>query len=1147
MESDSLENNSGLQVLEAENKHLKSMLNRFVSSKNEDSEGVSSLISGQITRVLHEANDFDLALMACLKLIGESYAVDRVSLFSFQESKDAFVAQRQWVNNNLQEYHPADLTISSAENPLLHANYKSCFTSSNFKVDLEDSLTDKFEIFGVLSLLIIPVSFSQYNKTILVVESCAFKREWYEFEVREIEQVVNLMAAQLDALWHKSNAARMWHLNTLRNQILHKIKGNKRTRKSLNETLKTIGSELGLRSVYIIDKASFSNGHELSWTDTLEHEEKLLSNQDLENLNLNQEDSSGRFFDASVLKSLGVDVQKGTSFMLINRVSVSKDFGGWLIGEFTSFKKYSHQELIQFWDSIALVLSEILSGTEKELEHNSHYSELLDQNRDIVIKEMLLDSALDSSPLGVLIINDEKVKYVNKPVIELTKSSKEEIIGKRISEFYDDSNDILSNKLQLFYNGLSADSVKEEEVGVANNNGELKRIKIYGSKVTAGDCSDIVIFVQDITENYSAQEKIRESSDRYQKIVESAIDGAIIMDDKHSVEYVNKSACALLGWDSDMLSTLSAKDIVHKNYLQSFEEAISQIHQGNDYKSDLVMCAKDGNKVEVELAGTLIYMDNQSYCYFAIHDISDRKKNEKALADSEREFRSLTQNSPDIILRLNATGEIQFFNQVFVSRFKQLDADRIIGSSLLKLDKVSDLVGPTWQAKVNAVFSLGETVSLEQDFRDEQKELYFDWTLSPEKDNEGKVETVLAIGRNLTPRKSTENELMLAKVKAEESDKLKSEFLANISHELRTPLNAIVGFSSLLRGNQIPKGEIDEYVDVIHKNSDSLMSLINNIIDVAKIESGKISVIKEKVNLDKLLQEVFDDFVPRVEVEHKGRVKLCYAKSEDDDLKIMTDPIRLRQVLVNLIGNAMKFIIKGFIEFGFTIENNGLRFYVKDTGIGITKEKQEVIFQPFCKGHEDDSDRLYRGTGIGLAICKKLVNALGGEIGLISEKGNGAEFFFSHPLSGMPAHAMQPKQMIKISHPVLQKNYHWPNKMMLLVDENSSAHLQMRKYIEKTSITLVSARTAAGASKLLMNRTDIHLVLMDMNFPDSDGYELVKIIKRLNKGISVIAHTAKVFEGAEDELLACGFDACIGKPADKEELLMLMDQFLVEV
>ncbi len=1146
MGNDSLENISGLQSLEAENKHLKSMLNRFVSAENGRGTNVSLEINKKISDIIDGAKNYEEAVELCLQQIGEIYAVDRVSLFSYIESAELYSAMKQWTNDLVQEYHPADLTISAAENPLSCPNVGCSFASSHLSNDLPQSLAEKFEIFSVQSLLIFPVSVAHIKNGLLVIELCSFKREWYEFEIKEIEQVVSLMTARLDVLWHKNSASRLWNLNLLKKQILQKIKVSKRTVKSINEALKVIGEELNLRSIYIVDKESFTNGHELAWAYSQEHEEELLSNQDLAKLSLNSEDLDARYFCRESLKVKEIDAKPETNFILTCPVIIQKEFGGWLIGEFEGYETYSPKEMIQFWGTIALTLSEIVSAAHHEKKYKEKFVELLNQNKQASQKEIFANAVMNNAPFGMLTIEEGKISSVNQFVYEFTGYSQDELIGSKPEHFlYEKSEEAIASLQNFFANIKETGQADVESIGSIKN-GEPKRISLYG---TIGiNPNQFLVFVRDITESYQAQIRIKESKERYQKIAEAAINGVLVLDNNHQIQFLNQSACKIFGQAYDQMFTLSKTDLIHSDSLSEFEHALYLIQEGQPYSGDLKVLNSAGKTIEIELSGTQIKMDNQYFAYLMLHDISERKRNEKAIKESEREFRSLTQNSPDIILRLNEQGEVLFYNQAFTDQFNFLNPDSIIGKSLYSLQVLDELVHQTWQTKINDTFLIGEKVSMELGFSDEKNELYFDWTISPEKNSAGNTETVLAIGRNLTPRKTTEKHLMLAKEKAEESDRLKSEFLANISHELRTPLNAIVGFSSLLRGSQIPSGEVDEYVDVIHKNSDSLMSLINNIIDVAKIESGKISVVKERLNLDELMQSLYNDFIPKVEVEHKGRVKIYYSKLESSELIIMTDPIRLRQVLVNLIGNAIKFTIKGFIEFGVSKEGGELRFFVKDTGIGISEAKQKIIFQPFRKG-EEETDKLYRGTGIGLAICDKLVSALGGHIGLLSEKGQGSEFYFTHPIDDRETKNIildEPKTFT-FSNPVLPKNFYWPNKLMLLVDENSSAHLQMRKYIEKTGITLVSARTAAGASKLLMNRKDIHLVLMDMNFPDSDGYKLVQIIKGLNKNLPVIAHSATAVNGEREKLIKGGFDACIAKPAEKEELLSLMDQFLVKV
>lgn len=821
MGRDNLENISGLQSLEAENKHLKSMLNRYVVS-NEMVRANSFLLS-QIERISNEADDFSSALVSCLECMGVHYSADRVSFFTFDDDISSYVIEQQWANSVAHECSSENLSITLEECPLDSANHGKCFGSTDFDLDISNSLKDKLNVFGIQSILFVPVSFLSYKNAFVLMESCAFKRQWYPFEVKEIEQVVLWMTKHLEVLWHKSRADSLWHLNILRNKILHQIKGNKRTKKSLNQMLKVIGKELGLRSVYFVDKSGFSNEHELSWAYSLTHEEKLLSNADLEKLNLNEEEETGLYLDAGTIEAAGIDVVSGTSFMLFNKVFVQKEYAGWLIGEFGNYIHHDFHILLQLWESIALALSEYMSQVDSEQEHNSRYAQVLDQNRDLIQEQIYLKQVLDDLSLAVLIIENDRIIYVNN------------------------------------------------------------------------------------------------------------------------------SASLLLERDLEEFASLKVHDIVPAESRKIMEEAIGIVKGGRAYKGDMVVCSKSNRQVDVELVGTSLSVNSRLYYYFTIQDISVRKQNEKALKESEREFCTLAQNSPNVILRLNKGGVVEYFNPALMSHFKFLEEEEIVGNTLHEMGVLNGLMWDAWQAKVRDVFDHGEAASLEQDFGDAAQGLYLEWNLSPEKDENGRVISVLAIGRNMTSYKQAEKELVRAKERAEESDKLKSEFLANISHELRTPLNAIVGFSSLIRGNQLPPNEIDEYVDVIHKNSDSLMSLINNIIDVAKIKSGRISVVREEVLLDDLLHSIYNEFVPRIEVEHKGRVKLYYSRPEGLKVKIVTDPIRLRQVLVNLLGNAMKFTIKGFIEFGFSVENVGIRIFVKDTGIGISEAKQKVIFELFEK------------------------------------------------------------------------------------------------------------------------------------------------------------------------------------------------------
>ena len=255
-----------------------------------------------------------------------------------------------------------------------------------------------------------------------------------------------------------------------------------------------------------------------------------------------------------------------------------------------------------------------------------------------------------------------------------------------------------------------------------------------------------------------------------------------------------------------------------------------------------------------------------------------------------------------------------------------------------------------------------------------------------------------AIIHDISARVKSNKILLEAKEKAEESDRLKSSFLANMSHEIRTPMNSIIGFSSLLRDEVPTNATLASYIDSIQKNGEHLLQLINDIIDLSKIEANQLSIHLDDYSLNAILKEVYVDSINNLKNTEKKQLTLNLKTPEHRDLKIKTDAIRLRQVLLNLINNAIKFTDHGSIEFGYKIREDGLlQFCVKDTGIGIPDEKYQLIFNPF-RQIEEDNTRNYQGAGLGLPICRSLVEKMGGHIWLMSEEGKGSRFYFTHPL-----------------------------------------------------------------------------------------------------------------------------------------------------
>ena len=259
----------------------------------------------------------------------------------------------------------------------------------------------------------------------------------------------------------------------------------------------------------------------------------------------------------------------------------------------------------------------------------------------------------------------------------------------------------------------------------------------------------------------------------------------------------------------------------------------------------------------------------------------------------------------------------------------------------------------------------------------------------------GKVIGAFGIFFDINERKQTLLNLENEKGKAEESDRLKSAFLHNLSHEIRTPLNAIVGFSTLLIETESGSDQQQEYKDIIIGSTDHLLEIFNDIVEISNIEAGNIIIRREKVLLNPIISKVYDRFRTNA-VEKKISIRFVTAPDEDD-VRLFTDKSKLSQVLLNLVGNAIKFTREGGVEFGYVVKESKVEFYVSDTGIGIPPEHHEKIFDRFYQA-ESGSTRTFPGTGLGLAISKAYVEFLGGEIWFTSKPGKGSVFYFTLPL-----------------------------------------------------------------------------------------------------------------------------------------------------
>jgi|WetSurMetagenome_2_1015567.scaffolds.fasta_scaffold00658_6 signal transduction histidine kinase len=394
----------------------------------------------------------------------------------------------------------------------------------------------------------------------------------------------------------------------------------------------------------------------------------------------------------------------------------------------------------------------------------------------------------------------------------------------------------------------------------------------------------------------------------------------------------------------------------------------------------------------------------------------------------------------------------------------------------------------------------------------------------------------LVIIRDISILKQAEKELIIAKERAEESDKLKSAFLANMSHEIRTPLNGILGFTELLKMSDVTAKQQNDYLDIIKKGGDQMLNIINDIIDISKIEAGQIKIVNSETNINDQLEFLFSFFRP--EAEAKG-ISLIYKSTlTKEEANIITDKEKVYAILANLVKNAIKFTRTGFVEYGYIKKDSTIEFYVKDTGIGIPSDQKDIIFERFRQGSESLT-RNYEGTGLGLSISKAYAEMLGGNIWFESEYGRGSVFYFNLPFNdklefkaGFSSFAPEESQDKKIN-----------NLVILIVEDNLPSEMLLTRLVRPFSKKILKVTTGHEAVEACRNNPDLDLVLMDIKLPEMDGYQSTREIRKFNKDLVIIAQTAFGLMDEREKAAEAGCNDFIAKPINRIAFLALIQKY----
>lgn len=503
--------------------------------------------------------------------------------------------------------------------------------------------------------------------------------------------------------------------------------------------------------------------------------------------------------------------------------------------------------------------------------------------------------------------------------------------------------------------------------------------------------------------NSSATRALKESEHRFRFLAENAKDIIYRMSIPDAVyEYVSPAAIEIYGYTPEEFyeTPLLIAKIIHPEWAEYLKSEWHNMKDGNVqpfYEYQIIN--KSGEIKWLNQRNTLIKnVEGKTVAIEAVvTDVTSRKQMEEVLMSNQNRYK-----------KAQAMGHVGNweYDPISTKFWASDEAKKIYGFELDSKDFTSEKVESCIPERERVHKALIDLIEHDQEY-----DLVFDIITNVNgtrktihsiaelgKDEKGNILKVTGVISDITKRKLVEEELILAKEKAEESDRLKSAFLANMSHEIRTPMNGILGFASLLKEPDLTGEEQHKFIEVIERSGDRMLTTINDIIDISKIEAGQVDTIISEINLNEQLDELFEFFLPETK---KKKIKLSItSRVSDQYTHLKSDKEKLESILTNFIKNAIKYTHSGSIEFGYSIierdEQNELKFYVKDTGIGIQKEKLKAVFSRFMQADIEDK-QVYEGSGLGLAISKAYVEILGGKIWVESEEGLGSQFFFTIP------------------------------------------------------------------------------------------------------------------------------------------------------
>lgn len=648
----------------------------------------------------------------------------------------------------------------------------------------------------------------------------------------------------------------------------------------------------------------------------------------------------------------------------------------------------------------------------------------------------------------------------------------------------------------------------------------------------AADIAFSLEFNEQEEQRKQAETKLAESEKHFRLFYENAPILYQSLDVEGNIIEVNDMWLKTLGYQCEEVAGHSIKEFLSEESIGVFQEVFPKfLSTGRVHNVEYELVSKKKEKVVVVVEG-LIATDKSGkfqLTHCVLHNVTERRHAEQQI----RLLGRSVEQSPVSVMITDLDGRLMYVNPKFteVTGYSREEAIGKNPSILKSGEHPPSFFKKLWDTILSGNEWRGE-------FRNKKKngEIYWDSsTISPILNEKGNIAYFVGVQEDVTEKKKLHDELVKAKEKAEESDRLKSAFLANISHEIRTPMNGILGFMDLLSEPELEESTKNRYIGIINKSGERLMTTINDIIEISKLEAGQLQVQISDVDISAVMDYLFGFF--KHQADEKGIQLKVNNRLSGMDTIIKTDRQKLEGVLVNLIRNAIKFTRKGFIEFGNRLENGQLLFYVRDSGMGIPADRLEAIFDRFVQA-DLKLTRPYEGSGLGLSIAKGYTELLGGKIEVESEEGKGSTFYFSIPFH--PAKS-RVRKTIATS---LSNGKPEGKKIILIAEDDEISNILLKEIFSKGNFKLLHTYNGENTVKACKEYSNIDLILMDIRMPGMNGIEATRQIRKFNKTVPILAQTAYAMPGDKENALKAGCSDYISKPIDKQLLLDKINSLL---